>query len=99
MNPFPRKFYRKLKYEIIRQHPFTLFGLPMVLSLVVGSFALSRLTQTRYDVHSNKAKKVEKEQILKIDKDKRKFNAQEEYWRLQANDDWEIKRVERPKDE
>lgn len=40
---------------------------------------------------------MSKEEGLKLNKNRRKLDLQEEYWRLQAqdvDDDWEIKRVD-----
>ncbi|CAG8477657.1 17608_t:CDS:2 [Acaulospora morrowiae] len=99
MPQFLRKpFYKPPAHQVIRKHSFVLFGLPLILAVVSGSFALSYLTQTRYDVHENKVKKVSKEEQLKINKGRRKVNLQEEYWKLQeiGKQDWESKRVERP---
>ncbi|KAG0043012.1 Cytochrome oxidase assembly [Gryganskiella cystojenkinii] len=80
-----------------KRHPVLYFGLPFLLTVVVGSFALSELTATKYNVHDNRTKAVSKEEALKMSKNRRKLNLQEEYWRLQAededDDDWEIKRV------
>ncbi|CAI2161400.1 19793_t:CDS:2 [Funneliformis geosporum] len=87
-------------YRAIKRNPFLLFGFPLIISVVGGSFGLSQLTQIRYDLYENKTKKVEREEKLQMNKDKRPVSIQEEYWRLQATqkelDNWEIKRVERP---
>ncbi|KAK3816452.1 MAG: cytochrome c oxidase assembly protein COX16-domain-containing protein [Benniella sp.] len=82
--------------QAIKKRPVLYFGLPFVLTVVVGSFALSELTATKYNVHENRTKTMSKEEGLKLSKNRRKLNLQEEYWRLQAqdiDDDWEIKRV------
>ncbi|KAI5481844.1 hypothetical protein MNV49_000121 [Pseudohyphozyma bogoriensis] len=84
----------------LRKHPFAFFGLPFVLTVVAGSFALSQLTQTRYDHRDAKVKSVSKEQELGMRKDRRKLDIREEYFRLQASGemddmDYENKRVER----
>ncbi|CAG8764765.1 1989_t:CDS:2, partial [Dentiscutata erythropus] len=104
MSHLPRRpLNRPPAYYKIKRHPFALFGLPLVISIVAGSFALSHLTQTRYEVHSNKTRKVEKEELLQMNKDRQLPNLQEEYWKLQLDkeqlDDWEIKRVERTKEQ
>ncbi|KAI1305546.1 Cytochrome oxidase assembly [Mortierella claussenii] len=80
----------------IKKRPVLYFGLPFLLTVVVGSFALSELTATKYNVHDNRTKAMTKEEGLKLSKNRRKLDLQEEYWRLQAqnmDDDWEIKRV------
>ncbi|RIB22529.1 cytochrome c oxidase assembly protein COX16-domain-containing protein [Gigaspora rosea] len=104
MSYLPRRpLKRPPAYNIIKRHPFALFGLPLILSIVAGSYALSHLTQTRYEVHSNKTRKVEKEELLQMNKDRQVPNLQEEYWKLQLDkeqlDNWENKRVERTKDQ
>ncbi|KAG0263280.1 Cytochrome oxidase assembly [Linnemannia exigua] len=85
--------------QSIKRKPVLLFGLPFLLTIVAGSFALSELTATKYNVHDNRTKAMTKEEGLKLSaKSRRKLDLQEEYWRLQAqdvdDDDWEIKRVD-----
>lgn len=41
-----------------KKHPVLLFGLPFLLTVVVGSFALSELTATKYNVHDHRTKSV-----------------------------------------
>ncbi|KAG0197856.1 Cytochrome oxidase assembly [Mortierella sp. GBA30] len=83
--------------QATKKRPVLYFGLPFVLTVVVGSFALSELTATKYNVHDNRTKAMSKEEGLKLSKNRRKLDLQEEYWRLQAqdidDDNWEIKRV------
>ncbi|KAG0183439.1 Cytochrome oxidase assembly [Apophysomyces sp. BC1021] len=81
-----------------KKHPFMLFGLPFILTIVAGSFGLSQLTQTRYDHRDMKHKQVAKEEALGLEKNRRKLSLQEEYWRLQSKteEDWESVRIERP---
>ncbi|KAF9478464.1 hypothetical protein BDN70DRAFT_778187, partial [Pholiota conissans] len=83
--------------RLIRKHP-SVFGVPFVLIIVAASFGLTTFTQTRYDVHDQKVKHVTKEQELKLDKNRKKFDIREEYFRLSAaaNEDWEPKRISRP---
>ncbi|KAF9095790.1 Cytochrome oxidase assembly [Mortierella sp. GBA35] len=84
--------------QATKKRPVLYFGLPFLLTVVVGSFALSELTATKYNVHDNRTKAMTKEEGLKLSsKSRRKLDLQEEYWRLQAqdtDDDWEIKRVD-----
>ncbi|GBB99889.1 hypothetical protein RclHR1_03670009 [Rhizophagus clarus] len=86
-------------YRAIKRHPFLYFGLPLIVPIVGGSFVLSYLTQTRYDLYDNKNKKVDKEEKLHLNKNRRQVNLQKEYEKLQATneelDDWKVKRVER----
>ncbi|KAF8927815.1 Cytochrome oxidase assembly [Dissophora ornata] len=82
--------------QAIKKRPVLYFGLPFLLTVVVGSFALSELTATKYNVHDNRTRALTKEEGLKLSKNRRKLDMQEEYWRLQSqdiSDDWEIKRV------
>ncbi|KAF9919817.1 Cytochrome oxidase assembly [Linnemannia zychae] len=85
--------------QVIKKRPVLYFGLPFVLTVVVGSFALAELTATKYNNYDNRTKAMSKEESLKLGvKSRRKLDLQEEYWRLQAqdvdNDDWEIKRID-----
>ncbi|KAG0251284.1 hypothetical protein BG011_007725 [Mortierella polycephala] len=83
--------------QTIKKRPVLYFGMPFLLTVVVGSFALSELTATKYNVHDNRTKAMSKEEGLKLSKNRKRLDLQEEYWRLQAqdihDDDWEIKRV------
>lgn len=85
-----------------RRRPFLLFGLPFITILVVGSFALSGVTQTRYDLRNSKVQALSKEDELKMNKNRKKVDIREEYYRLKAKDtetknldDWENKRIAR----
>ncbi|KAG0357341.1 cytochrome c oxidase assembly protein COX16-domain-containing protein [Gamsiella multidivaricata] len=83
--------------QSIKKRPVLYFGLPFVLTVVAGSFALSELTATKYNVHDNRTKTMTKEEGLKLSKNRRRLDLKEEYWRLQAqdiDDNWEIKRVD-----
>ncbi|ORX75684.1 hypothetical protein K493DRAFT_246982 [Basidiobolus meristosporus CBS 931.73] len=86
--------------SIIRKHPVVAFGVPFLTIIVGSSFLLTQMTQTRYDFHDNKVNAMSTEEKLKLDKNRRKFSLQEEYWRLQQEadeeEDWDIVRVERP---
>ncbi|CAH1765586.1 8912_t:CDS:2 [Entrophospora sp. SA101] len=84
--------------SLINRNHFLFIGLPLILSITIGSYGLSYLTQTRYDIQKMKTKKLEKEELLQINNNKKRFNLQEEYWNLLAEkdlDDWENKRLER----
>ncbi|KAJ8660883.1 hypothetical protein O0I10_003527 [Lichtheimia ornata] len=82
----------------VKKHPFILFGLPFIGIIVGGSFALSQITQTRFDHRDMRHTKVAKEEALGMDKNRRKLSLQEEYWRLQSKteEEWEQVRIERP---
>lgn len=85
-----------------RRRPFLVFGLPFISILVLGSFALSTVTQTRYDLRSSKVQTITKEEELKMNKNRKKVDIREEYYRLKAKDnetknldEWENKRIAR----
>ncbi|KAL7008828.1 Cytochrome oxidase assembly [Cystobasidiomycetes sp. EMM_F5] len=67
-----------------RRHPFLYFGLPFVAVVVAGSFGLSSLTQTRYDLRASRVQTMSKEDELRMDKNRKKVDIREEYFRLQA---------------
>ncbi|TFY55792.1 hypothetical protein EVJ58_g8019 [Rhodofomes roseus] len=85
-------------HRLLRKHP-SLFGVPFVIIVVGASFAMQSFTQTRYDLHDKKVTQVNKEQELGLAKDRKKFDIREEYFRLSAaaDEEWEPKRIERPK--
>ncbi|RDB23061.1 Cytochrome c oxidase assembly protein COX16, mitochondrial [Hypsizygus marmoreus] len=84
--------------RLVARYP-ALFGVPFVLLIVGASYGLTTFTQTRYDLHDQKVKQVTKEQELNLDRNRKKFDIREEYFRLSAapNEDWEPKRIARPK--
>ncbi|CEI99256.1 hypothetical protein G6F70_007586 [Rhizopus microsporus] len=81
-----------------KKRPFLYFGLPFLTIMVAGSFGLSQLTQTKFDHRDRKHRKVEKEEALGMDKNRRTLSLQEEYFRLQSktDDEWEQVRITRP---
>jgi len=82
-----------------RKRPFLFFGLPFMIILVSGSFALSGITQTRYDLRNSKVQSISKEEELRMNKNRKRVDIREEYFRLKAKsgelDEWENKRVPR----
>ncbi|KAF1826071.1 uncharacterized protein K489DRAFT_313251 [Dissoconium aciculare CBS 342.82] len=81
----------------LARHPFALFGLPFIATMVLGSFFLTPATALRFERHDRKVRQMTKDEELGIGKDKRKIDLQEEYYRLAAKDldNWEQKRVKR----
>jgi len=67
--------------------------------MVGASFGLQAFTQTRYDLHSQKVTQMSREQELGLDRNRKKFDVREEYFKLSAasQEDWEPKRIARPK--
>lgn len=84
----------------VHQSPTLLFGVPFVSSIVVGSFFLAQLTQTRYEQHDAKVRALTQEEKLHLQRDRKPLDIREEYFKLQSRadelDDWEPKRVARP---
>ncbi|CZT15703.1 probable cytochrome c oxidase-assembly factor cox-16, mitochondrial precursor [Ramularia collo-cygni] len=106
MGVFPAKKFRSSTYNssiparyraLLARHPFALFGLPFVATMLLGSFFLTPATALRYERHDRKVKQLSKDEELGIGKDKRKIDLAEEYYKLAAKDldSWEQKRVKR----
>lgn len=53
--------------------------------MVYGSYALSSFTTIRYERHDQKVKVMEEEELLKLDKDRRRPDIREEYYVLKPN--------------
>ncbi|KAF2487960.1 cytochrome c oxidase assembly protein COX16-domain-containing protein [Neohortaea acidophila] len=81
----------------LAKHPFALFGLPFIATMVLGSFFLTPATAMRYERFDRKVKQISQEEALGMTKNKRKIDLKEEYYKLAAKDldDWEQKRVKR----
>jgi cytochrome c oxidase assembly protein subunit 16 len=81
----------------LTKHPFLLFGLPFITTMIAGSFFLTPATAVRYEKHDRRVRRMSKEEELGIGKSGRKVDMKEEYYRLAAKDldDWEQKRVKR----
>lgn len=87
----------------LSKHPFALFGLPFILTMLAGSFVLTPATAMRYQHHDAKVQRLTKEEEMKLnlgDKRRgRKVDMREEYFRLAAKEggraDWEQKRIKR----
>ncbi|KAG7442489.1 uncharacterized protein BT62DRAFT_936046 [Guyanagaster necrorhizus] len=103
MPVFESKPLSQPKWQAVANKTFSknplIFGIPFVIIMVGASFAITPFTQIRYDLHDQKVKAVSKEQELGLSKNRKKFDIREEYYRLNAEveDDWEQKRVPRPK--
>ncbi|KAF2280299.1 cytochrome c oxidase-like protein-assembly factor cox16 [Westerdykella ornata] len=105
MSPFARKsFSATLPNTIaaryrraLTKHPFLLFGLPFISTIVAGSFMLTPATALRYERHDRKNQQVSVEEAMGLGKNRRRVDMKEEYYRLQAKDleNWEQRRVKR----
>ncbi|KAJ7437109.1 cytochrome c oxidase assembly protein COX16-domain-containing protein [Mycena galericulata] len=98
---------------LVKKQPL-LFGVPFILLMVATSYGLAAVTQTKYDLRDQRVKQVRvtssllqvltpaqvtKEQELKLEHNRKKFDIREEYFRLSAQpeEEWDMKRVPRPK--
>ncbi|KAJ2547164.1 Cytochrome oxidase assembly [Coemansia sp. RSA 1933] len=82
--------------RLAKKHPFLCVGLPFITAVVGGSFVILPTQQTKYEVRDSRLKT---EAVSEAIPQKRKFNLQEEYFRMQTSGqwgEWEPKRVERP---
>jgi cytochrome c oxidase assembly protein subunit 16 len=65
----------------IHRHPFLLFGLPFIAMVVVGSFALTPVTATRYEHFDKKSRRSERQGAIdSTGVKRRRFDAREEYY-------------------
>ena len=87
----------------LSRHPFLLFGLPFIATMVAGSFFLTPAAALRYERHDRKVKTLSKDEELGLKRieGRKAFDINEEYYRLAAKDldDWDNKRVKRLKGE
>ncbi|KAM0720798.1 hypothetical protein Q7P37_003083 [Cladosporium fusiforme] len=106
MPTFSNKKFRPSSYDntlparyraALARHPFALFGLPFVGTMLLGSFFLTPATALRYERHDRKVKTMTEDEKLGIGKDRRRIDMKEEYYKLAAKDldSWEQKRVKR----
>ena len=84
----------------ISRHPVLLFGIPFISIILAGAYVLKSTQTVRYERRDSKVKLVTEEEQLGLEHGRRKVDAREEYYRLQAKgldglDEWEQKRVER----
>ena len=89
MAVFTAKKYRPSSYgsslparyrAALAKHPFALFGLPFIATMVLGSFFLTPATALRYERHDRKVRQLTKEEELGIGKEKRRIDMREEYY-------------------
>lgn len=62
------------------RHPFLLFGLPFIATMVAGSFFLTPATAIRYEKHDRRVRRLTKEEELGIGKAGRRVDMKEEYY-------------------
>lgn len=68
--------YRKA----LTKHPFVLFGLPFITTIVAGSFLLTPATALRYERFDRKNQQITQEEKMGLTKDRRKVNMKDEYY-------------------
>ena len=65
----------------VHKHPFLLFGLPFIAIVVLGSFALTPATATRYEHFDKKFRRSERQEAMDASGVKRRrFDPREEYY-------------------
>lgn len=89
MPTFSSKKFRSSSYNntlparyraALAKHPFALFGLPFVGTMLLGSFFLTPATALRYERHDRKVKTMTEDEKLGIGKDRRRIDMKEEYY-------------------
>lgn len=65
---------------LLAKHPFALFGLPFIATMVAGSFFLTPATAIRYEKHDRRVRRLTKEEELGIGKAGRRVDMKEEYY-------------------
>jgi cytochrome c oxidase assembly protein subunit 16 len=85
--------YRKA----LTKHPFLLFGLPFITTIVAGSFLLTPATALRYERHDRKNQQITHEQAMGLGQDRRKVNMKDEYY-VSRHLDWFVKETKRWKE-
>ncbi|TVY46380.1 Cytochrome c oxidase assembly protein COX16, mitochondrial [Lachnellula occidentalis] len=69
------------KYRVkLARHPFLLFGLPFIATMVAGSFFLTPATAIRYEKYDRRVRRLSKEEELGIGKAGRRVDMKEEYY-------------------
>ncbi|KND01411.1 uncharacterized protein SPPG_09099 [Spizellomyces punctatus DAOM BR117] len=75
-------------------------GVPFFGAMLLATYGMAHLAQTRYDYHDKKTKLLAKKEQLQLDADRKPFSVQEAYWNLTSKkedwDDWDMVRVPRP---
>jgi len=68
--------YRKA----LTKHPFLLFGLPFLTTIVAGSFMLTPATALRYERFDRKNQRITQEEKMGLGQNRRKVNMKDEYY-------------------
>lgn len=68
--------YRKA----LQKHPFALFGLPFLATIVAGSFLLTPATALRYERYDRKNQQISQDEAMGLGQNRRKVNMKDEYY-------------------
>jgi cytochrome c oxidase assembly protein subunit 16 len=68
--------YRKA----LTRHPFLLFGLPFLTTIVAGSFMLTPATALRYERYDRKNQQITHEEAMGLKQERRKVDMRDEYY-------------------
>lgn len=74
-----QRFFDRCRAQVKRR-PTLMFGVPFVTTIVVASFGLASITQTRYLQHDQRVKTLSREEALGLQRDRRKLDVREEYY-------------------
>ena len=89
MAVFTSKPYRSASYSrtpaaryraALNKHPFLLFGLPFIATIVAGSFFLTPVTAIRYEKHDRTVTQLSKDDELGLGRERKKVDIREEYF-------------------
>lgn len=64
----------------LTKHPFLLFGLPFIATIVGGSFLLTPATAVRYEKHDRQMRRLSQDEAMGLGKDRRRVDMNEEYY-------------------
>jgi len=64
----------------LQKHPFLLFGLPFLSTILLGSFMLTPATALRYERYDRKNQQITHEQAMGLRGERRKVNMKDEYY-------------------
>jgi hypothetical protein len=66
--------------KALQKHPFLLFGLPFMATIVAGSFMLTPATALRYERYDRKNQQITQEEAMGLRQERRKVNMKDEYY-------------------
>src|SRR3954447_25653878 len=84
--------YRKA----LQRHPFLLFGLPFLSTIVAGSFMLTPATALRYERYDRKNQQITQEEAMGLRQERRKVNMRDEYYVRKPSPRFCIVRQDKP---